>query len=161
MYIFLKYKYIYNKILQAKALSGFGLLRVSHFRSYFRAFGFGPKPESSPRQQQPFQSEFVFTHEQANLTSMWQKPFSNFCTYCTPRGCTKASKIKTPVSKFTGFGQFLKPGSRFQTSIYIKQKGVSVCLLPFSSQTTGWIRTKLGMDLPLDPGNVLHILFGG
>ena len=37
--------------------------------------------------------------------------------------------------------------------IYIKkQKGVSVCLLPFSIQTTGWIRTKLGID----PGHVLH-----
>ncbi len=38
---------------------------------------------------------------------------------------------------------------------------LSVCLLPFSSQTTGWIWTKLGMDLPMDPGNVLHILFWG
>ena len=36
-----------------------------------------------------------------------------------------------------------------------------VCLSPFSSQTTGWIRTKLGMHLPLHPGNVLHILFRG
>ncbi len=36
-----------------------------------------------------------------------------------------------------------------------------VCLSPFSSQTTGRTWTKLGMDLPLDHGNVLHILFWG
>ncbi len=37
----------------------------------------------------------------------------------------------------------------FKIYIYINRK---VCLLPFSIQTTGWIRTKLGID----PGHVLH-----
>ncbi len=36
-----------------------------------------------------------------------------------------------------------------------------VCLSPFSSQTAGRILIKIGMDLPLDPRDVLHILFGG
>ena len=38
---------------------------------------------------------------------------------------------------------------------------LSVCLSPFSYQTTGWIWSKLGMNFPLDHGNVLHIVFGG
>ncbi len=36
---------------------------------------------------------------------------------------------------------------------------LSVCLCRFSSQSTKWIWTKIGMDLPLDPGDVLQILF--
>ena len=38
---------------------------------------------------------------------------------------------------------------------------LSVCFSPFSSQTTGWICTKLGMDLSLDHGDILRLLFWG
>ncbi len=52
-------------------------------------------------------------------------------------------------------------------SIYIKDACLSVCLsvclfvclFGFGAQTTGWIPTKLGMDLPLDPVGNLEILF--
>ncbi len=44
--------YFSYDILKAKSpsglLSGLGFLRACHFRAYFRAFGFGPRPESSP-----------------------------------------------------------------------------------------------------------------
>ncbi len=47
--------------------------------------------------------------------------------------------------------------------IYIYKREVSVCLFVclfgFGAQTTGWILTKFGMDLPLDPVGNLEILF--
>ncbi len=33
-------------------VSGFGLLRACHFRAYFRAFGLGPRPESTPTNEE-------------------------------------------------------------------------------------------------------------
>ena len=47
-----QFVYFSKDILRAQSpsglLSGFGFLRACHFRAYFRAFGFGPKPESTP-----------------------------------------------------------------------------------------------------------------
>ena len=43
--------------------------------------------------------------------------------------------------------------------MYIKEACLSVCLFGFGAQTTEWIPTKFGMDLPLDPVGYLKILF--
>ncbi len=42
--------------------------------------------------------------------------------------------------------------------IKIKEARLFVCLFGFGDQSTGWISTKFGMDLPLDPLGNLKIL---
>ncbi len=44
-------------------------------------------------------------------------------------------------------------------SRYIKEPSLFVCLFGFGAQTTGWIPTKCGMDLSLDPVGNLKINF--
>ncbi len=52
---------------------------------------------------------------------------------------------------------------RIKTSICIYKRGLTVCLFAclfgFWAQTTGWIPTKFGMDLPMDPVGNLEIPF--
>ncbi len=51
----------------------------------------------------------------------------------------------------------------YRIYIYIYKREVSVCLsvclFGFGAQTTGWIPTKFGMGLPLDPVGDLETLF--